>query len=91
MKKELFAPFYGVWCKRDVPDAAKKALVDAFKKGAAQPKFQQFLQDFNTVPMNISGAEADAFLKKWQSVTNWMYQYAGAAKVSPGDLGIPKP
>jgi tripartite-type tricarboxylate transporter receptor subunit TctC len=86
-----WGPFYGVWCKRDVPDEAKKALVEAFKKGAAQPKFQQFLKDFNTVPMNISGAEADDFLKKWQSVTNWMYEYAGAAKVSPAKLGIPKP
>jgi len=86
-----WGPFYGVWCKRNAPDAAKKALVDAFKKGAAQPKFQQFLKDFNTVPMNISGAEADTFLNKWQSVTNWMYEYAGAAKVSPADLGIPKP
>ena len=41
--------------------------------------------------MNISGAEADAFLNKWQSVTDWMYEYAGAAKVSPAKLGIPKP
>ncbi len=41
--------------------------------------------------MNISGDEADTFLKKWQSVTSWMYEYAGAAKVSPASLGIPKP
>jgi len=86
-----WGPFYGVWCKKDVPDDAKKVLVDAFKKGAADPKFQAFLKDFGTVSMNISGDEADAFLKKWQSVTNWMYEYAGAAKVSPEKLGIPKP
>lgn len=60
-----WGPFYGVWCRRNVPDNAKKALVEVFSKGADQPKFQQFLKDFNTVPMNISGAEADAFLKKW--------------------------
>jgi tripartite-type tricarboxylate transporter receptor subunit TctC len=91
-KKYLpWGPFYGVWCKRDVPEDAKKKLVDAFHKGASQPKFQAFLKDFGAVSMNISGDEADQFLKKWQSVTCWMYQYAGAAKVSPGDLGIPKP
>lgn len=86
-----WGPFYGVWCKKDVPDDAKKVLVDAFRKGAADPKFQDFLKDFGTVSMNISGDEADAFLKKWQSVTNWMYEYAGATKVSPEKLGIPKP
>jgi len=86
-----WGPFYGVWCKRDVPESAKQKLVDAFNKGASQPKFQAFLKDFGAVSMNMSGDEADKFLKKWQSVTCWMYQYAGAAKVSPADLGIPKP
>lgn len=86
-----WGPFYGIWCKRDVPDAVKQKLVEAFQKGAAEPKFLEFLKDFGAVPMNISGEEADAFLQKWQSVTNWMYQYAGAAKVSPETLGIPKP
>jgi tripartite-type tricarboxylate transporter receptor subunit TctC len=91
-KKYLpWGPFYGVWCKRDVPEAVKKKLVEAFQKGASEPKFQAFLKDFGTVSMNISGDEADKFLTKWQSVTCWMYEYAGAAKVSPADLGIPKP
>jgi len=86
-----WGPFYGIWCKRDVPDAAKQKLVEAFQKGAAEAKFQEFLKDFGAVPMNISGEEADAFLQKWQSVTNWMYEYAGATKVYPETLGIPKP
>lgn len=91
-KKYLpWGPFYGVWCKREVPPDIKKILVEAFHKGASQPKFQAFLKDFGTVPMNISGAEADQFLKKWQAVTCWMYEYAGAAKVSPAKLGIAKP
>lgn len=86
-----WGPFYGVWCKKDVPDAVKMKLVEAFQKGASQPQFQEFLKDFGTVSMNISGDEADKFLKKWQSTTNWMYEYAGATEVSPADLGIPKP
>jgi len=43
------------------------------------------------VPMNMTGAEADAFLKKWQSVTTWVLQDVGATKVSPEKFGIPKP
>jgi len=91
-KKYLpWGPFYGVWCKRDVPEDAKKKLVDAFHKGASEPKFQNFIADFGAVMMNISGDEADAFLKKWQSVSTWLLYDAGAAKVSPETLGIPKP
>lgn len=86
-----WGPFYGVFCKRDVPAEVKQKLSEAFTKGAAEEKFQIFLKDFGAVPMNISGDEADVFLQKWQSVTNWMYQYAGATKVSPEELGIPKP
>ena len=36
-------------------------------------------------------AEADAFLKKWQSVTSWTYQEVGVAKKNPAELGIAKP
>jgi hypothetical protein len=41
--------------------------------------------------MNISGAEADAFLARWQSVTAWILQEAGAARTSPAELNIPRP
>jgi hypothetical protein len=43
------------------------------------------------VVMNIAGDEADAFLKKWQQVTVWALQDTGAAKISPEELGIPRP
>jgi len=86
-----WGPFYGVFCKKDVPESVRVKLADAFTKGAAKEKFQKFLKDFGAVPMNITGQEAEDFLKKWQSVTTWMYEYAGAAKVSPEKLGIPKP
>jgi tripartite-type tricarboxylate transporter receptor subunit TctC len=86
-----WGPFYGVHCNKDVPAAAKKILVDAFQKGVEAPKFQEFLANFGTVSMNISGDEAYAFLNHWQSVTAWLLQDAGAANVSPATLGIPKP
>lgn len=86
-----WGPFYGVYCKKDVPEDVKQKLVAAYKKGVAHPKFQQFLSNFGTVSMNISGAEAEKFLSHWQSVTSWLLYDAGAAKVSPADLGIPRP
>lgn len=86
-----WGPFYGIWCKRDVPADAKKKLVEAFKKGASDPKFETFVSDFGAIKMNISGDEADAFLKKWQSVSAWLLHDSGSTKVSPAEIGIPKP
>jgi tripartite-type tricarboxylate transporter receptor subunit TctC len=86
-----WGPFYGVWVKRDVPEAARNALVKAFKTAAENPQFVQLMEDRGNVMMNISGPEADAFLKKWQSVSTWVLHDAGATKVSPDKLGIPKP
>ena len=41
--------------------------------------------------MNVSGNEANRFLKKWQSVTTWLLHDAGATKVSPATYDIPRP
>jgi putative tricarboxylic transport membrane protein len=86
-----WGPFYGVWVKRDTPDAAKQKLTEAFQKAASEPKFQQFITDFGAVTMNISGKEADEFLTRWQSITAWLLHDAGGTKASPADFGIPKP
>lgn len=86
-----WGPFYGVFVKREVPDAVKSKLVASFKAAATNPKFVELLTGRGNEVMNISGAEADAFLKKWQSVTAWTMQQAGAAKKSPAELGIAKP
>ncbi len=86
-----WGPFYGVFVKKDVPDAAKQKLVAAFKKAVDDPKFKELMASRGNVMMNLSGAEAESFLKKWQSVTAWTYQEVGVAKKSPADLGIPKP
>ena len=49
------------------------------------------MADRGNIIMNISGAEAEAFLTKWQSTTSWLLQDVGAAKISPEKFGIPKP
>jgi len=86
-----WGPYYGVHCRKDVPAEVKQKLVEAFKKGVEAPQFQEFLKTFGTVSMNISGDEAYKFLSHWQSVTAWLLQDAGAANVSPAELGIPRP
>jgi tripartite-type tricarboxylate transporter receptor subunit TctC len=91
-KKYLpWGPFYGVFCKRDVPEDAKKKLTEAFQKAADTDQFKEFIAGKGNLMMNVSGDEADAFLKRYQSVTTWLLHDAGATKVSPADLGIPKP
>ena len=80
-----------MFVKRDTPDDVKATLVKAFKTAGDNPQFQTLMKERGNVMMNISGAEADAFLKKWQSVTAWVLQDVGAAKVSPEKFGIPRP
>ncbi len=86
-----WGPFYGVFVRKDTPDDIKATLVKSFKTACDNPQFKQLMADRGNLMMNISGAEADDFLKKWQSVTSWLLQDVGAAKISPEKFGIPKP
>jgi tripartite-type tricarboxylate transporter receptor subunit TctC len=86
-----WGPFYGVFVRRDTPEDVKATLVKAFGAAAGNAQFQTLMKERGNIPMNLSGAEADAFLKKWQSVTTWVLQDVGATKVSPEKFGIPKP
>ncbi len=86
-----WGPFFGVWCKKDVPDDIKQKLTSAFASGASSDRFKEFVANNEAVLMNISGDEAQAFLDKWRSITTWLLHDAGATKVSPEKLGIPKP
>lgn len=85
-----WGPFYGVFVKRDVPEAARSRLVDAFRQAAANEQFSNLMVERGNVMMNISGKEADDFLAKFQSVTSWTLHEAGAAKRSPEEFQIPR-
>jgi tripartite-type tricarboxylate transporter receptor subunit TctC len=86
-----WGPFYGVWVRPETPDDVKARLVDAFRTAAEAPEFQELMANRGNVVMNISGDEADAFLRQWQQVTVWALHDTGAAQVSPETLGIPRP
>lgn len=86
-----WGPFYGVFVRRDTPDEVVTKLVEAFDTAAGSAEFQTLMANRGNVMMNISGDEADDFLKRWQQVTAWALQDTGAAKVDPGSLGISRP
>ena len=86
-----WGPFYGVFVRRDVPKDVIAALRAAYAEAAEDSGFVKLMQDRGNVVMNISGEEADEFLFKWRQVTAWALQDAGAAKVHPEDLRIPRP
>ena len=86
-----WGPWYGVFVRKETPDDIKAKLVAAFQKAGANPKYRELMEGRGTNILNISGAEAEAFIKKFTSTTAWLYQAAGTAKVDPEKLGIPKP
>lgn len=83
--------WYGVFVKKETPEPVKAKLIAAFKKAGENPQYRKMMEGRGTTMLNISGAEAEAFIKKFQSTTAWLYQGAGAAKKNPAELGIAKP
>jgi tripartite-type tricarboxylate transporter receptor subunit TctC len=86
-----WGPFFGIFVKDGTPEEAVTKLQAAFKESAEQPGFKSLMDERGFVQMNISGAEAEEFLNRWQSVTSWLVFDAGIAKNSPEEFGIPKP
>lgn len=86
-----WGPFFGVFVREETPEPLFARLADAFTKGAGDPKFREIMDDAGLEVMNLTGAEAEAFLARWQSVTAWLLADLGAAKADPASLGIPRP
>ena len=86
-----WGPFFGVFVKDGTPDDVVQKLTAAFAEGAKNPDFLALMDGRGFKMMNISGAEAEEFLKDWQSTTSWLMQDAGLAKKSPEEFGIAKP
>ena len=86
-----WGPFYGVFVREDTPDDVVATLTDAFTTAAQSETFTTLMANRGNIVMNMSGQEAEDFLVKWQQATAWALQDTGAAKVSPEELGIPRP
>ena len=68
-----------------------RAKVREMSKAGDNPKYRELMEGRGTTMLNLGGAEAEAFIRKWQSTTAWLYHSVGAAKKDPATLGIPKP
>lgn len=86
-----WGPFFGVFVRKGTPDDIVAALTEAYATGAQHPDFVQLMQDRGFTLMAISGAEADAFLTRWQQGTAWLLHDAGLTQASPEQFGIARP
>ena len=59
-----WGPFYGVFVRKDVPDAVKQKLVSVYAEAAKDKTFLELMANRGNVVMNIGGADAEAFLKE---------------------------
>jgi len=83
--------WFGVFVRREVPDAAKARLVAAFREAGNNPDYRRMMEGRGMTMLNIGGDEAQRFINRWTSTTAWLYQDAGRARVNPETLGIPRP
>lgn len=86
-----WGPFFGVFTPKGTPDEVVAKLQGAFAEAAQQPDFVDLMDGRGFTMMNISGAEAEEFLGKWQRNTAWLMHDAGLTKNSPEDFDIERP
>lgn len=86
-----WGPFFGVFTPKGTPDEVVAKLQGAFAEAAQKPDFVDLMDGRGFTMMNISGAEAEEFLGKWQRNTAWLMHDAGLTKNSPEDFGIERP
>ena len=86
-----WGPFFGVFVKKGTPDDVVAKLSAAYAEGAKNQEFVDLMNGRGFTLMGISGAEAEAFLTKWQQGTAWLLQDAGLTKASPEEFGIARP
>lgn len=86
-----WGPFFGIFVRKGTPAEAVEKLTAAYAEAVAQPDFKALMHDRGFTIMGISGAEAEAFLTKWQQGTAWLLHDVGMTKVSPEEFGIARP
>ena len=67
------------------------SAVAAFQVAMDDPEFEKMMVGRGHEMLRLSGDEAEAYMKRWQSVTSWLLYEGGSAKASPEEFGIPKP
>lgn len=89
VKKFLpWGSWFGAWAKRGTPKEVMDVLVPATRAAVSEPDYQALTRKLSSQPLNITGAEAEAYAKRSRSVTSWLLYEAGVAKHSPEKFGI---
>lgn len=86
-----WGPFYGISVKADTDPAIVEKLTAAAKEAYEGEGFQQYLQTTGTIPIGLTGEEANAYMKNMQSITCWLLYDAGVTTVEPTEYGVPRP
>lgn len=82
--------FVGVFVHKNAPREVRDTLTDAFQNAFNEGRFQLYLEDNFIQPLGLSGEQANAFIRRWQSVTAWLLEDAGVSHISAQQLGIPR-
>jgi tripartite-type tricarboxylate transporter receptor subunit TctC len=86
-----WGPFFGVFVAKGTPDDVVAKLVDAYAQGAQNADFLALMDSRGFTMMSIAGAEAEAFLSRWQQGTTWLLHDAGLTQAAPDTFGIARP
>ncbi|WP_346206878.1 tripartite tricarboxylate transporter substrate binding protein [Caldifermentibacillus hisashii] len=85
-----WASFFGVWAKKDTPQEVLDKLVEGFKEAYETEEFQAQLEQLRIEPIGIHGEEADEYIERFSSITNWLLYDIGVAEHSPEEFDIPR-
>lgn len=86
-----WGPFYGAFVREETPQEIVDYLTENFDTVMQNPEIETMLKNLGTIPVNLSGEEARAFVDNYRSTTSWLLYEAGAAQKSPEEFGIAKP
>lgn len=82
--------FVGVFVRKDTPEPIRDTLREAFFSAFQEGRFKLYMDENYILPLGLWGEEAEAYLRRWRSVTAWLLEDAGVTAVPATELGIPR-
>jgi len=91
-KKYLpWGPFYGLSVKAGTDTAIVDKLTAATVSAYKGEDFQNYLKTSGTIPIGLTGEEANEYMKGMQKITCWLLYDAGVTTVEPTEYGVERP
>lgn len=76
---------------RDIPEDRFEVLCAAFQRVMQTEEMANFIEQEEAVAIGLCGPEADQMAVDMESRFSWFASDLGVARVSPAELGIPRP